>query len=391
MMYVKSNAKPGDMYHNYECGSKTSGRELYFEEDAKERGFVPCGKCRPASDDPGRGKLIPEVPPDYFRTIAKKDKDAWLQGKEEFKKEFRQSSIQESVLKVRVLEDADVAVLLMRMEELTAAGVVNQTVALKEYVGLKHLAGGASAQLAAEFKKYGDEILRAINESSKRKWRRLEEKDLLLLTWGAHMAQCPNPKVNGRREYLNGELERLQQLGHLDLPSWLIGLDDEEVEAFLTAFLGMTKRSATQFYGEMSLKQLLQGRKWSTATKEDKKRILWRLQYAHMHTFEMQAERNATAVSNGEWESREGGTLIVMDPTKCWHAGQPALRGSTMPEVLLLFQFVEEDYAAYFDVNLNTDGGFGQYPWTAARAEYMLKEAEEDTRHVSQVSLLKSS
>ena len=81
----------------------------------------------------------------------------------------------------------------------------------------------------------------------------------------------------------------------------------------------------------------------------------------------------------------------VMDPTKWWHAGQPALRGSTRPEVLLLFQFVEEDYAAYFDVHLNTDGGFGQYPWTAERAEYMLQEAEKDTRHVSQVSLLKSS
>ena len=78
--------------------------------------------------------------------------------------------------------------------------------------------------------------------------------------------------------------ERLQQLGHLDLPSCLIGVDDEEVDAFLTAFLGMTKRSATQFYGEMSLKQLLQGRKWSTATKEDKKRILWRLQYGSKRT-----------------------------------------------------------------------------------------------------------
>ena len=127
--------------------------------------------------------------------------------------------------------------------------------------------------MAAEFKKYGDEILRAINESRKRKWRRLEEKDLLLLTWGAHMAQCPDPIH-----------ERLQQLGHLDLPSCLIGVDDENVDAFLTAFLGMTKRSATQFYGEMSLKQLLQGRKWSTATKEDKKRILWRLQYGSKRT-----------------------------------------------------------------------------------------------------------
>lgn len=119
----------------------------------------------------------------------------------------------------------------------------------------------------------------------------------------------------------------------------------------------MTKRrSATSFYGSMSLEKLLQGRKWVGGIKEDKKFILWRLQCAHMHAFEMQAMKNKAAVTNGEWESRPAGTINVFDPTE-WHAGQPVLEESQSPEVLLLFQFARAEVADFYDEHLNADGG----------------------------------
>ena len=312
--------------------------------------------------------------------------------------EFDVNSRVQYEMQVRPLTDADVDLLVARMEEL---GTSDQTVGKKTYIELEELNGGATVHLYKEFTAYGNEMKDKINSTAADyPVDALVGKHLLLLTWGDRMKGCPKhearpkrrkakPEKHGRqkrraRQKQLSQARRRQQTAHFDVPARVVDLPDE-VKVFQTGFLAMTKRSATQFYGALSLEKLLQGKKWSTSSKVERKWILWRLQCAHMHAQKMQTTINEAAVMKNEWESTPAGTVNIVDGTKEWHAGQPPLQESTRPEALLIFQFAWREIAKYYNEHLNADGGFGQHPWTAEMAADMLKEVERDNRCLAQV------
>ena len=342
--------------------------------------------------------MVPDLFTDYLASIPEEDKEEWKANMVKWGPEFDLSSRVQYEMQVRPLTDADVDALVARMEEV---GGFDQTVGKKTYIELEMLNGGATVYLYEEFTAYGNEMKNKINSTAAdHPVDRLDGKDLLLLTWGDRMKGCPlheaRPKARQAKQEKHAgrkrrarqkqlrKARRRQQTAHIDVPARVVDLPDE-VKAFQTGFLAMTKRSATQFYGALSLEKLLQGKKWSTSSKVDRKWILWRLQCAHMHAQKMQTKTNEIAEKNNEWESTPAGTVNIVDATKEWHAGQPPLQESLRPEVLLIFQFAWRKIAKYYNEHLNADGGFGQHPWTAEIAADMLKEVERDNRCLSQV------
>lgn len=373
-MYVKNNALAGDVYHNFECRSrKGHGGEGYLEEHAKDRDFVPCRKCRRPSG------LVVDVFPEYLSKMTEEDKQEFLKAAKEWKPEFdkviAQSVTTKFPIMVRALTDEDIEVVVQSVQSVTR----EETFGRKWYVGLKKLYGLKKFKklLAAEIEGYHEIIRKKFNPPGSPTYLRMDKKDLCLVNWGAHMEDCPTFKREDQED----------QLGHVDIPATVKGLE----RPFRTAILSLTERAETLIFYDMSVEELLEGKSWSQGTEAERKRILWRLMYAHQRTFEMQAAQYEFAKCNGDRKSCEAGTVHAFYPDTTVHAGQAALEKSTRPEVFLLFQFGREEVARYFNKYLNADDGFGQHPWTYEMADRMLMRVERDNRNVSQVSLLNSS
>ena len=95
--------------------------------------------------------------------------------------------------------------------------------------------------------------------------------------------------------------------------------------------------------------------------------------------FELQAEKNKEAVRTGEWKASEAGSVFSFDPNRRWHAGQEALKESSLPEFLVLFQFALAPIAEFYDAHLDVGGGFGQHAWCAETARSQLEEVQTST------------
>ena len=379
LVWVKNQADPGSAYHNYECTygvSKQSsiGRVGFSPEDAVSRGYVACGKCRPASNDRGPGNLFPDNFPDYVKSMPEEDRQAFLKACDEWKPEFdaaiAASSTRKFKIALRPLTEKDMEAFLSCVEEVES----RQTRGKKTYVSLKALYDHPKSKyLAVEFFAYGEKIVGKINLADDLKLVLLKNKALALVNWGKHMPGCP--------DFKRAEFEH--QLAHLDVPAPAPG----KKKGLYSAFLSLTRRAETAFYFDMSLEQIMGGRKWTQGTDEDKRIILWRLCYAHIRAFELQVLETEAAVKNGDWKSCEAGTVHAFDPTTKLHAGQPALKASRTPEVFLLFEYADKEIAPHYDEHLDVDGGFGQHAWHHAAADVMLKRVEQAKHWTPVVSL----
>ena len=184
----------------------------------------------------------------------------------------------------------------------------------------------------------------------------------MLVTFG------PNMKI--KFQFDEARQKWVGQLAHLDAPARVEGVEDGE-HAFMSAFVSMTDRSATHHFFDMSLHELLQGKTWSETSPEEDDWILRRLCFAHMAAFEMQ-QPETKKVS-------KAGSARFFDPCLRWHAGQEALEESTLPEVVLLFQFALEPIAPFYDRYFNSKGGFGQHAWDEYTAGRQLLEVQKNT------------
>ena len=260
-------------------------------------------------------------------------------------------------------------------------GVVAATAAHKVYAPLHKLFEGRCA-LAARLDKFGDSIVQTMNEKRNPEYvaMRLKRQDVFLLTYHAEM-ECVF-------EFDERVQKRAGQLGHLDAPAKAPEAP-EGVVVQESAFVTMTPRAETSMFFDLSLEELLDGKTWSTKKKdkETNEWILRRLQFAHMATFEMQAEKEKEAERTGSFAVCEVGTVDVFRGDLRWHAGNAPLKKSRLPEVVLLFQFSWFRYAAFLDRYLDITGGFGQHEWTAKTAASQLKEVRDNTFSLSQVFL----
>jgi hypothetical protein len=262
---------------------------------------------------------------------------------------------------------------------------INTTFGDKVYVTFERLEKDFP-KMAAEFIAIGENLLEWKNQQlpEKNKMLRLKRQCLVLLTYGPNTQRgfdfrnAKKSKRRGGRPPLKG------QLPHTDAPSVPRGLPPD-VEAFYSAFYSMTKRSSTRMFFDMSLDELLDGKTWGEDA-ETNKWILWQLMFAHMFAFEIQAAKNEEAVKTGEWEVSEPGRVDWFRPGSRWHSGNVGLNQSTLPEVVLLFEFAWFKIAKFYDNNFNAGGGFGQHPWDDKVAESQLKEVQEHTFNMSQIT-----
>jgi hypothetical protein len=371
-VWVKNDASAGDVYHNRECGSRTRhGGEGYSEEVAKARGFLACRKCRPSG-------LVFNVFPDYLSNMTTEDKLDFLKATKEWKPEFDKviAAFVETKfpIEVRALTDEDIATVVESAHYVTR----DYTFGRKWYFGLKEVGRQKKfKKLAAEIEVYGQSLLKVFNSPGSPTLARLRNKDLVLVNWGAHMEDCPKFE---REEWED-------QLGHWDIPATVKGVKCP----YRTAIVSLTPRAETLICFDMGVEQLLEGKRWSQGTEADKKRMLWRLFYAHKRAFELQAARYEIAKRDGDRQSCEAGTVHAFYPDTTVHAGQAALESSTRPEVFILFQFARTELAEYADKHINAEDGFGQHIWDYNKADELLMRVERDTRQYDQVSLSISS
>jgi hypothetical protein len=247
-------------------------------------------------------------------------------------------------------------------------------------------------QMAAEFIAIGEELLKWINQQlpETNKMLRLKRQCLVLLTYGPNTQRGFDFREGKKQKRRKGKRRpkitppMKGQLPHTDAPSVPRGLP-AGVEAFYSAFYTMTPRSSTSMYFDMTLDELLDGKTWGEDA-ETNKWILWQLMFAHMFAFEIQATKNEAAVKNGEWEVSEPGRVDWFRPGSRWHAGNVGLNQSTLPEVVLLFEFAWWEIADFFANNFNDGGGFGQHPWDDKVAESQLKEVQKHTFNMSQIT-----
>ena len=261
---------------------------------------------------------------------------------------------------------------------------INTTFGDKVYVPFERLEKDLP-KMAAEFIAIGEELLEWINQQlpEKNKMLRLKRQCLVLLTYGPNTQRGFDFKKKAKRR-TGGQPPLKGQLPHTDAPSVPRGLPPG-VEAFYSAFYSMTKRSSTRMFFDMSLDELLDGKTWGEDA-ETNKWILWQLMFAHMFAFEIQAAKNEEAVKTGEWEVSEPGRVDWFRPGSRWHSGNVGLNQSTLPEVVLLFELAWFKIADFYDNNFNDGGGFGQHPWNDKVAESQLKEVQEHTFNMSQIT-----
>ena len=152
-MYVKNCAEPGSAYHNYECAygvpkGYSSGREGYSPEDAESLGFVACGKCRPASSDPGPGNLFPDNFPDYVSSMPEEERQAFSKACDDWKPEFdaviAESSTRKFKIVSRALSEKDMEAFLSCVDEVKT----KQTRGKKNLCQLEGFVGAPEIQVS---------------------------------------------------------------------------------------------------------------------------------------------------------------------------------------------------------------------------------------------------
>ena len=326
-------------------------------------------------------KKIVDVLPDYLEQILPEKRPKFLAAFKAFKDEtpLRLSTTKEFKIPVRPLKGLDVGRVASWVEKNRK---ITTTKAHKVYIPFEELSQGKKkcSTLRDAFAEIGDGLVAIINEDHMPKGHRmkaLKNQHIVLLTYGAKTKR----KFGFREQFQTF----LSQLAHVDAPAVPRGTPAGVVPLY-SVFLSMTRRSATSLYFDLSLDELLRGKTWGK-NKKTNEWILWRLMFAHMCAFEMQAVKDNETARTGERQVSEPGSAILFESGKLWHAGMEGLEESTQPEVLLLFQYGLEKIADLFDRRFNAAGGFGQHPWTAAIAQKQLQEVQKSTYDVSKVSL----
>jgi hypothetical protein len=324
-------------------------------------------------------KKIVDVLPDYLEQISPAKRQQFLAAFKAFKDEtpLKLSTTKEFKIPVRPLEVPDVGRLASWVEKKKK---IRTTKARKVYVGFGELAQGECSALRDAFAKIADGMVAKINEEHMPQGHRMAEmkkQHIVLLTYGAK-----TERKFGFREQLQ---KFLNQLAHVDAPAVPRGTPAGVVPLY-SLFVTMTRRSATSLYFDLSLDELLCGKTWGE-DEQTNEWILWRLMFAHMCAFEMQAVKDKETARTGERQVSEPGSAILFESGKLWHAGMEGLGESTQPEVLLLLQYCLKPILEKFDRCFNAAGGFGQHPWTAEIAQTQLQEVQEYTYDVSEVSL----
>ena len=323
-------------------------------------------------------KKIVDVLPAYLEQILPEKRPKFLAAFKAFKDEtpLRLSTTKEFKIPVSPLKVPDVR----RVASWVEKNKIITTKAHKVYIKFEELSQGTCSTLRDAFAEIGDGLVAKINEEHMPKGHRmkaLKNQHIVLLTYGAKTKR----KFGFREQFQTF----LSQLAHVDAPAVPRGTPAGVVPLY-SVFLSMTRRSATSLYFDLSLDELLLGKTWGK-NKKTNEWILWRLMFAHMCAFEMQAVEDQETARTGERQVSEPGSAILFESGKLWHAGMEGLSLSTQPEVLLLFQYGLEKIADLFDRRFNAAGGFGQHPWTAAIAQKQLQEVQKSTYDVSKVSL----
>jgi hypothetical protein len=325
-------------------------------------------------------KKIVDVLPNYLEQISPAKKLEFLAAFEAFKAKtpLKLSTTKEFMIPVRPLEVADVGRLASWVGGRNRR--ITTTKARKVYVKFAKLAKGNCSKLRDAFAETAHGMVAKINKEHMPQGHRMAEmkqQHIVLLTYGAKTK---------RRFGFREELQIfLNQLAHVDAPAVPRGTPAGVVPLY-SLFVSMTRRSATSLYFDLSLDELLCGKTWGE-DEQTNEWILWRLMFAHMCAFEMQAVKDKETERTGERQVSEPGSAILFEPGKLWHAGMEGLEESTQPEVLLLLQYGLERIVEQFDRCFNAAGGFGQHPWTAEIAQTQLQEVQEYTHDLSKVSL----
>ena len=342
--------------------------------------FVKDEKTWPTTPAMVASKIIPDVLPDYTEGMTAAERTQFLEEYEAWKAETKlELSEEKSEIKVRALNDDDRSQLAAWVD----ANDLPTTFGAKVYGGFKNLAMTLPA-LASEFDDIGKGLLETLNSKLPEDNRmvRMKNQELALLTYGPNAPRVWDFKQRKKKSKRKGQNLK-GQLPHIDAPAPVPDIP-VKIEPFYSSFVTMTpKRSATRMFFDMDLAELLGGKTWGKDV-ETNKWILRRLQFVHMRAFEIQAEKNQQAVKAGEWEVSEAGRVEWFRPGSRWHSGNVGLNESTLPEVVLLFEFAWEPIAKFFDERFNAAGGFGQHIWDNKVASTMLKEVQEHTFNMSQ-------
>ena len=325
------------------------------------------------------------MPPDYLGSIPAAEQEQFLDNYETWKatKKPKLKDEKKVHLPNRHLNDEERRRLAKMVEDDVNdknEQEIDTTFGDKAYFTFDRLARECP-EMARQFIEIGEELLERTNQQlpEGNKMLLLKRQCLVLLTYG------PRTTRNFDFRIVRKGVPKLKgQLPHIDAPSVVLDLPSG-VEAFLSAFFTMTKRSATRMYFDMSLDELLDGKTWGDDA-ETNEWILRQLMFAHMFAFEIQASKNDEAVKNGQWEASPPGSVEFFRPGSRWHSGNEGLMESELPEVVLLFEFAWEPIAAFYDTHFYAEGGFGQHPWNAKTASYQLGKVRKHTHSLSQAT-----
>jgi hypothetical protein len=317
------------------------------------------------ADGPVEPTMIePDSVPDYKKKLSKAEKAIWEEEYNIWKEKIPATSSMNSFsVELGELSPDDILAIRSVMDDEDFD--IDVTKGYRAYFPVRKLSVKCPPQ-GLLLDDVAEKVLRIIGQGTG--YLRLKNQDILLVTLDEN---------DGIMRYAKHQ-QRHQQLGHLDVINAVKGIP-EAAKLLLTVFVSLNKRSEPSFYGDMSLARLRSGVDSFTTPQAKNDWLLRQLEFAHTLTFEKQKVLNEEAALRGEWPSCETGTCYAFDPQKEYHAGQPKLRSSKGPELLLILQFALAPMAEFWDSRLNTGEGFGQHAWTAQMAESMLSRADDGT------------
>ena len=308
-------------------------------------------------------KMLTDKLPDYASMVTVEERHLWERMEAAFQRLPRKPNIRKTKLLLKPFSKKELEALQYDQE-------ANETKARKIYYKLQNLLKSPSTSgIYGKLDAIGEQVVWWMNKGGK-PYVRLKRHDAIVVTF-----------IKGSAEYEQFKslhLQTLDQMAHLDKPAFIKGMKIIKVPGVVTVFVTLSAmRAMTQFLFELGMEDIL-GNGTETVNGDRNKWILWRLRLAHQFAFKIQSEADEKAFSNGEWEHSTLGDVVAFDPERDWHRGRQALTCSDTPEVFAVYQLVLPDFGRFFDVRLNTTGGFGQYEWTQKVFDTQMKELRKN-------------